>query len=70
MFVGYCLWCMQMLSRPLLVLSIAEAVSERSECGDETSYGISASHANSESPPEISSVHSPPVTRYLDRQGI
>ncbi|XP_031268219.1 uncharacterized protein LOC116126678 isoform X2 [Pistacia vera] len=53
---------MQMLSRPLLLLSIAETVSELSECSDETSDVISGSHANSESPPDLSSMHSPTVT--------
>lgn len=55
-----------MLSRPLLVLSIVEAVSEQSECSDETSDGISGSHSNSESSPEQLSLHSHPVTRYLN----
>ncbi|XP_044506502.1 uncharacterized protein LOC123226090 [Mangifera indica] len=55
---------MQMLSRPLLVLSIVEAVSEQSECSDETSDGISGSHSNSESSPEQLSLHSHPVTSY------
>ncbi|RVW57041.1 hypothetical protein CK203_070498 [Vitis vinifera] len=60
------------LSRPLLVLSIATAFSDQSECTDETSDGSSGSHGNNDSHEcsepephaEPSSLHSAPDTRH------
>lgn len=65
---------MQILSRPLLVLSIATAFSDQSECTDETSDGSSGSHGNNDSHEcsepephaEPSSLHSAPDTRIFD----
>ncbi|KAJ4725846.1 SEC14 cytosolic factor family protein / phosphoglyceride transfer family protein [Melia azedarach] len=57
---------MQMLSKPLLLISAAEAFSEQSECSDENSDGNSDSHAYPEIHSELSSVHSPPDTRVSD----
>ncbi|XP_007016474.2 PREDICTED: uncharacterized protein LOC18590725 isoform X2 [Theobroma cacao] len=54
---------MQMLSRPLLVLSIATAFSDQEECKDEAPDGTSASPVYSESRPEEYAVQSDLDTR-------
>lgn len=62
-----------MLSRPLLVLSIATAFSDQLECTNETSDGDNGSHGNNDSQecsePEPhagpSSSQSTPDTRYV-----
>lgn len=53
--------CLQILSRPLLVISIATALSDQSECSD----GISDSITDSQDS-ESSSVHTKLSTRYTE----
>ncbi|KAI9196980.1 hypothetical protein LWI28_028746 [Acer negundo] len=57
---------MQILSRPLLVISIAEALSDQSESSDETSDDINDTPAYSEIQSELSSIHSSPDSRTCD----
>lgn len=54
---------MQMISRPLLVLSITTAISEASESNDRSSGGADQTNVCSEVPPEISSVQTTLETR-------
>ena len=55
----------QMLSRPLLVLSIATAFSDKEEFNDKASDGSSGSLVNPESHSEEPSVRSALDTRYI-----
>lgn len=57
---------MQILSRPILVLSIATAFSDNAECKSGTSDGVNDSHTYSEPSSELSSVQSNMDTRTSD----
>ncbi|KAG2673519.1 hypothetical protein I3760_13G095500 [Carya illinoinensis] len=57
---------MQVLSRPILVLSIATAFSDEAECSSGTSDGVSDSHTHSELGSDLSSVQSNMDTRTSD----
>lgn len=59
---------MQILSRPILVLSIATAFSDNAECKSGTSDGVNDSHTYSEPSSELSSVQSNMDTRYIIEQ--
>jgi hypothetical protein len=60
--------CLQMLSGPILVLSIATALSDEAVCTSGTSDGVSDSHTHSEPSSELSSVQSNMDTRYIIEQ--
>ncbi|XP_062172530.1 uncharacterized protein LOC133878057 isoform X2 [Alnus glutinosa] len=57
---------MQMLSGPILVLSIATTLSDEAVCTSGTSDGVSDSHTHSEPSSELSSVQSTMDTRTSD----
>lgn len=57
-----------MLSRPILVLSIASALSDEAVCTSGTSDDTSDSHTYSEPSSELSSVQSNMDTRYIIEQ--
>lgn len=58
-----CVIVMQMLSRPLLVLTIAEALTDQSELKQEASGGTT-SHTSSESQSDPQTSQSPSDIRY------
>jgi hypothetical protein len=60
--------CLQMLSGPILVLSIATTLSDEAVCTSGTSDGVSDSHTHSEPSSELSSVQSTMDTRYIIEQ--